>query len=140
MNVVTWNDISKYVAAGNLDKIFVSDDFDSIRIEIIYAGLSRDGVTSTANISLECIDCCYFDIRRRNDHEPGPGIILDAYLHTESDLITALHNSQLEGRAGSLCLESGEKQVYHLEIIGEVSLNALCESVVIKASPLKIAK
>lgn len=134
MNVITWNDISEYVAAGNLDTVTIGENLDSITLNVVYIGVSN-GVQSNAEISLECLNCCYFDFRRGDDHEPGSGLILEAYLRTESGLITALHNHQLDSTAGCLCLEAGGMSVYHLEIVGEISLNILCGDIVVKATP-----
>lgn len=131
-----WESISEYVAAGNLIQVAISDGMDSVEIDILYSGVSQDGVTSTANISLQCLNCGYFDMRRREDHEPGSGMILEAYLHTESQLISALHSHQLDSIAGCLKLEADANRVLHLEIIGEITVNMLCEDLTIKSSPM----
>jgi len=134
MKPVYWADVAEYVAAGNLNRVSINEDFNAISLEVIYLGNeSHGGNMRTATVILDCIDCCYFDLRKRNDHEPGSGIILEAYLQTESSMVDALRDHRLESTAGCLSLEHSSESVYHLEIIGEISLNVLCKNVSIMA-------
>jgi hypothetical protein len=126
VTVVAWSEIAKYVAAGNVSKVDIGTNFDVVSIEIVYSSIPRDGREDYAEICLECVNCGYLDLRRRNDHEPGSGIVLEAYLRTESALVDDLRSHKLDGVSGCLEHETA-KPVFHLEIIGEISLNILCE-------------
>ncbi len=136
---VEWDEIAEYVGAGNVDRLTLSEDLDAVLIDIVYLGSSH-GTLTQVNISLECSNCCYLDVKRRDDHEPGTGIILDAYLHKESGLISALHAHRLDAKAGCPVLEAAAKPVYHLELVGEVSVNVLCERLIARRGPFQTTK
>jgi len=134
MVMVTWNDISEYVASGNLDSVSINEDMDSATVNVVYMGGRSNEPVKERHIVLNCSGLCYFDLRRSRDHEPGPAMILEAYLRIESELITALRTHKLDSKADCLCLEN-EPIVYHLELIGEASLNVLCNMVTIESGP-----
>lgn len=136
MQPVSWDDIAEYVAAGGLTLVEMAEDFTTLHVQIHYLGISDKGTTE-AEFLITCQGCCYTDIRRVNHHEPGAGNILEAYLHTSSPLIADLMAHKLDSRAGCLAHEypsNGNVSIRHLEIIGEVTLNVLCEDVRIVAN------
>lgn len=129
---VNWEEVAEYVSAGNLASIKI-DDFTTVLLEVVYInGNSNEQV----QVSIACFDCSYVDLRRRADHEPGAGMILEADLHIASPLIEALFAHKLESKAGCLLLENNRNEitVKHLEIIGEISVNILCKDMSYKLS------
>lgn len=126
-NLNCWDKVAKYVEAGNLLKVMFSDDFSSICLSIIYG----DELEKDICIEITCTECAYFDWKRRDDHEKGSSIILEAYLHKASTLIESLQNHKLESKAGCLFLENklDDTNIFHLEIIGEITLNIICSKV-----------
>ena len=129
--MLDWQSISDYFAAGNITAINHSEDLTAVNIDVVYySGSLLVTIVST------CIDCYYADFRRRADHESGTGIILEAYLHTQSPLIDGLITHKLEGKAGSLLSSSAISKIHHLEIIGEISVNVLCREIVFDARGL----
>lgn len=121
----SWDEISEYFANGNVDGLNISTDLTSIQIEVVYYNGSL-WITMNAT----CSGCCYFDFRRVAYHEPGSGIVLEAYVHSESPLIEALFAHKLEGKAGTLYLEADKTDgITHLEIVGEITINVICQKV-----------
>ncbi|MHB1456933.1 MAG: hypothetical protein ACYC0V_08475 [Armatimonadota bacterium] len=135
MRTVSWDYAGGYIGAGNLDVISLTPDLNSMTIEIVYLRGSSNGISVRMDISIECINCRYFDILRDEDHIEGPGLILDAYLFDESDLISNYNTHQLHTKMAS---PATENVVYHhLQLIGEIDLNVLCETVIIRVSPMR---
>jgi hypothetical protein len=128
MQNASWEEVAEYVAAGSLGSVKIEDDFTNVQLEILYA---HGGSLEQFRVIIHCLGFCYVDLRRRDDHEPGAGMILEAYLHKASPLIDALFAHKLESKAGCLLLEGRRDKaaVKHLEIIGELSVNILCEKV-----------
>lgn len=127
MHRISWPEIAEYVAAGNIVGLKIEDNFSTVHLEVIYGNADCE-----RHIHIVCFGCSYMDLRRTEEHEPGSGVVLEAYLHTDSPLIQALFAHTLQGKAGLLFLEHTEHKdaVKHLEIIGEISLNILCENVI----------
>ena len=127
----TWDEIAEYVAAGNLESIKIEDDFTNVQLGILYAPGSS---SEQFRIIVLCLGYCYMDLRRRYDHAPGAGMILEAYLYTASPLIDSLFAHKLESKAGCLYLEDSQDKVKHLEVIGDISVSILCEDVLFTVS------
>ena len=137
-HATTWPAIAEFAAAGNLDRVDLNDDFTTINISIVYIGIN-EGITREMTIQLTCSDYCYFDIKRRDDHEPEAGIILDAYIHDLSPLISLLHAHKLESSTGPLMHEvDASTPIKHLEINGEVSVNILFTEIKVMATEMLI--
>jgi len=120
---VAWESAEDSVAAGGLCDIKIEDDFRTALIEVVY---------NDVYFRLDCIECSYLTLRNRS-FDFGCAVILEAYIHTASPLIDQLRTHQLESKAGSLALEDRLNRpyltVHHLEIVGEVSLDILCERI-----------
>lgn len=128
LSPVSWQEVAEYVAAGSLVQVHVAEDFTEVVLEVLY-GSHRDQQFYEASITLSCLNCAYVAFSRVSHHEPGSGIILEAYLHRQSPLLEEFFSNKLEGKAGSLVLQDEPQRgnVLHLEIIGEVSINVICQ-------------
>lgn len=133
MKTVLWEDISYYFAAGNLVSITFKENFTDVCLVIIYG---NDNTIKEAHMEAICVSSSYMDWKRTDNHEAGSGIIYEAYVHSESPLIEAMLSHKLQGIAGSLPLEASGQTIKHFEIIGEVSVNILCEIVEFRAEGL----
>ena len=135
VNPIAWNDISDCISAGSITEISVDYDLSCVRLGVIY-GRHEGGRVLEVAIQVDCRNCGYIDVRRVYHYDAGGApAILEAYLRTDSPLIAALHKHKLDGIAGCLFLEVDPRApIHHLEIVGEVSINVLCENVVITST------
>lgn len=127
---ISWHTAADFVGAGSIVGIAIEDDLATIQLDVAYANIQeRQGVEATFQIV--CLNCSYITISRLYHHEPGSGAIYEAYLHDKSSLIEDLFANRLEGKSGALHLQSRfpNRPIKHLEIIGEVNVNVLCEEV-----------
>ena len=132
MKPYTWAEVSDYFAAGNITSLKISDDFTSIHVEVVYYN-GKICVTILCN----CTDFCYMNFRRESNHEPGTGIVLEAYVHLDSSLLADFYAHKLQGKSGLLLYEKDTiKKLFHLEIIGEVSVDIICPKISFMAKGL----
>jgi hypothetical protein len=102
----------------------------AVTIDIIY-GNFRGGILVEAEFEVTARNFCYLRVMRREDHEPDCAMILDAYLHTASPLLEAVKSGKMDPVAGSMLFgaESLARANRHIEIIGEMSIDVVCELV-----------
>ncbi len=131
---VSWEEVSEYIASGNIAEIAFNENLTTVSLQLIYGTVRAQKVVE-ATFTLLCVNCAYIEIRRSEHHAEGSSVILEAYLHERSTLIEDLLAHKLAGKSGSLFLENTCEYlgIKHLEIIGEISLNILCTEVQIKA-------
>lgn len=100
--------------------------------DIAYVVSNRNGDTPREiGIRIDFHKCCYFDFKRISNHEPGSGIIYEAYLKENSQLIESLKSHKLDGDAGDLYPQTNSQQpILHFEIAGEISLNIICQEII----------
>ena len=125
---VSWEEAAYDVSAGDVIDIDTDDDLDAVAVSLI-AGTQEGEVY----YRLDCRNYRYLCVRRRDDHEPGSGNILDAYLHTDSVLLSDFARHKLDALSGSIQTDN-TIQWKHLEVIGEVSIDIICAEVSITKS------
>jgi len=132
---VPWNSVAEYIAAGSVFGVRLDDTMCNLDFEVIYGGTIA-GKYVEVYFAVRCINCAYIRVSRRDDHDEGCGMILEAHLHDRSPLIDAVKSHELGESSGSLVYdcESLSRASYHLEIVGEVSLNIVCERVEVNSS------
>lgn len=135
MRTVSWNYASGYIGAGNIDVISINNKLNMISINIVYLRSFEHGRSVQMDIIIECLNCRYFEFLRDEEHVIGPASLLDAYLHDESDLISAYSSHELHTKTDSQVTE--DTKYHHLQLIGEIDINILCETVIVKASPMR---
>jgi hypothetical protein len=125
-----WEDVGEYVAAGNVMRLRWSEDLCDIKMEILYGNTAI-----TREIVVRCLGVCYFEARRRDDHESGTAaLILEASLQTSSPLIDALYAHQLDGLSGST-IRPQSGPVYHLELVGQLHVTVLSAGMAFAMGP-----
>lgn len=128
--VTSWQSIVEYVAAGNLVAIAYDNNLMDLSLTVIYGAL-REQEMCEITFNISCIDCAYIEIKRSKQHLGGSSAILEAYLHEHSQLIDDILAHKKEARVGPLLFEYEQvpTPIQHIEIIGEISLNIICERI-----------
>jgi hypothetical protein len=134
-----WDEVSEYISAANIAALKLADNLCDIEIEILY-GNSSQNITTEADFKILCINYKYFDVKRLNHleaDEPNSSIIYEAKLLKESELINKLFKLELDGIAGNITSLNKESKISHLRIIGEISIDVLCEEVITSATEFR---
>jgi hypothetical protein len=126
VDTVEWSDVSDFVAASNVVGIGFDQDIAAVNIDAYYFAIDPHR-SREASIRIVCSNVRYFDLRRMSGCDPGPGHILEAHLRENSDLLEAFRQGGLAGRAGDI--QSFSASLVHFELVGEISLNIICEHV-----------
>lgn len=129
-SVISWNEASYYIEASSICNIKFGEDLCSLHLDLGYCNII-DHEFREAFFNVMCLNIAYLDVRRLDGHTPGSGSIYEAYLHESSSLIDSFLTNKLESKAGSLILQSNEPthSLWHFEIVGEISVNVICEEV-----------
>ncbi len=130
LTLVSWPTVADFIAAGNITQIEFEDNLATVNLEISYLNIKEQQAVE-AYFKIICTNCAYIVFRRLYHHSEGSGTIYEAYLNDQSALIDSFYSNSLEGKAGTLSLQcqGNSSSVKHLEIIGEVSLEIICEGV-----------
>ena len=127
---VPWEAVAEYIEAGSIIGIDIRDDLATVLIDIGYMKQRKQGLYE-ASFRISCLNFSYLNISRLEHHTPGSGIIYETYLRQQSQLIEDVRTNRLDGKAGALVYqsESLNRAINHLEIVGEVNVNIICEEV-----------
>lgn len=132
---VSWHEAAYYIEASSIVDIKFGSDLCTVSLNLIYGSVRGAEICETS-FCLNCMNFAYLNVSRLDHHSPGSGAIYEAYLHESSPLIDAFLSNRLEGKAGSLVLQSDglTRHVKHLEIIGEINVNVIFAEIRITTS------